>query len=228
MTAKMIIPVLLFFVARDVGAQSPRGQELPKFMGRQVTVVEPELDEDGFFPKGPASICLAGPPQRQCYTAPEGFGRSPSAEVIQLDKNTSALLFTAASGGVSGWDVHFALLRPGSGAELDDLFPSITVSAQSQHAFWNDSAISDAAIFLTASYVWGPDEGHYGFHRYIISAYTRKLVSGDSVNYYLEDQYMTTRYYDLDANDDILTSEKQEILARLRRVEAERKRPSTR
>ena len=196
-------------------------------MGRQVTVVEPEL-EDGLFPKGPASVCLEGPPKRQCYTAPQEFGRAPKVDVVQLDKNTSALLFTAASGGVSGWTIQFALLRPGMGAQLDDLFSGITVSNQNQHAFWSDSAISEVPVFLTASYVWSPEEGHYGFHRYIISTYARKSVSGDSENYYLEDQYMTTRYYDLDANDDILISEKQEILARLRRVRAERERPAPR
>jgi hypothetical protein len=197
-------------------------------MGRQVTVVTPELDEDGFFPKGPASVCLEGPPLRQCYTAPQEFGRNPTVTVTQLDKNTPALLFSAESGGVSGWTVLFALLRPGARTELDDLFFGITVSAQSQHAFWSDSTISPAPIFLTASYVWGPDEAHWGAHRYIISAYVRKLVSGDFDSYFLEDQYRTTRYYDLDAKADILTSEKQEVLARLRRVKVERKRPTAR
>jgi hypothetical protein len=42
--------------------------------------------------------------------------------------------------------------------------------------------------------------------------------------YYLEDQYMTVRKYDLDANADILAAEKQEITARLKRVKAERER----
>jgi len=42
--------------------------------------------------------------------------------------------------------------------------------------------------------------------------------------YSLEDQYMTVRRYDLDAKDDVLASEKQEILARLKRVKEERNR----
>jgi hypothetical protein len=70
-------------------------------------------------------------------------------------------------------------------------------------------------MFVTATYVSGPDEGHYGEHRYIISAY---VLSKLSPLYYLEDQYMTTRKCDLDAKADVLTSEKAEILARLRRI----------
>ena len=193
MTTKLIIPaVLLALGAKDTGAQSAaRGKDVPKFMGREVTISEPELDADGFFPKGPASVCVEGPPQRQCYTAPEAFGRSPTVTVVQLEKDMPALLFSAASGGVSGFQIHFALLRPGTGKNLKDLFSSdISLSNQSQHAFWNDLAISDAQIFVTAEYVLGPDEGHYGEHRYIISALVLRRNSSivDDFYYYLEDQ----------------------------------------
>src|SRR5437870_4291438 len=117
MTAKVIIPaVLLVLGSRDTSAQSARrGQDLPKFMGREVTIIVPEkLDADGFFPNGPASVCVDGPPQRQCYTAPKEFGNSPTVAVVQVEKDMSALLFSAASGGVSGWQIHLALLRPGA------------------------------------------------------------------------------------------------------------------
>jgi hypothetical protein len=223
MVAKLVIPTVILLLAA-------RGQDLPKFMGREVTITEAEVEDD-FFPKGPASVCLEGPPQRQCYTAPQEFGRFPTAAVVQLDKDTPALLFSAASGGVSGWSIHFALLRPGTGKSLEDLFGlgEISLSNQSQHTFWNDPAISDAQIFATAMYAFGPDEGHYGEHRYIISAYVRRHSSLlDGVYYYLEDQYMTAKKYDLEAEADILTSEKQEILARLRRVKAERERSAPR
>ena len=130
-----------------------------------------------------------------------------------------AILFSAATGGVSGWQVHFSLLRPGMGNALDDLFLSDTsVSNQSQHAFWSDPTVSDAKIFVTAEYVWGPDESHYSDHRYIISAYVLKPSSLlDGRYYYLDDRYMTVRKYDRE-NADVLNSEKNEILARLRRV----------
>jgi hypothetical protein len=43
----------------------------------------------------------------------------------------------------------------------------------------------------------------------------------DQLYYYLDDRYMTSRKYDLDdKKTDILGSEKQEILTRLRRAKA--------
>ena len=69
----------------------------------------------------------------------------------------------------------------------------------------------------------GPNEGHYGPHRYIVSSYVLRSSSlVDALYYYLDDRYMTTHAYDPDANDDILASEKQEILARLNRVKTDR------
>ena len=155
----------------------------------------------------------------QCYTAPPDFGRGPTVEVVQVATDMPAILFSAASGGVSGWRVHFALLQPGAGKDLEDIFLSdISISSQSQH----EHTISDAPIFVTADYEWGPDEGHYDEHRYTISAYVlRTPVFIDAPAYYLADRFMTVRKYDLDANDEVLTSEKQEILSRLWRVKSE-------
>jgi hypothetical protein len=62
-------------------------------MCREVTIIEPEHDADdtdGFFPKGPASVCVEGPPQRQCYTAPKEFGNSPTVAVVQLKRDMPA------------------------------------------------------------------------------------------------------------------------------------------
>jgi hypothetical protein len=222
MAAKLV--VLLFLVAFGANAQSAsRKQPLPKFMGREVTITDPGTDEDGFFPKGPATVCVEGPPQRQCYTMPEDFGKSPEATLVQVEKGLPALLFSAESGGVSGFTIHFALLHPGTGKELEDLLPDISISNQSEHEFWNLPALSDAPVFAIGDCVLGPDESHYSEHRYIISTYTRLPSSMvDGLYYYLEDQYMTTRKYAEGSH--ILSSEKPEILARLRRVKAEYQR----
>jgi hypothetical protein len=124
-----------FAFAAVFAALLAHGQELPKFMGRQVTVFTPELDAIG-FPKGPASVCVEGPPLRQCYTAPEDFGRDPMVEVVQLEKDNPVLLFSALSGGVSGWTIHFAFLRLGTGKDLENFFLSdSSLSNQSQQAF---------------------------------------------------------------------------------------------
>jgi hypothetical protein len=219
-SASGIVAAVLASGLMTTGAQTVRRTpDVPKFMGREVTIMEPEI-EDGMFPKGPATLCVEGPPTRQCYTAPKDFGRNAQVVVVQLQKDTPALLFSVENGGVSGWSIRFALLVPGAGSDLQDLFLSdMSFANQSQHSIWNERAISDLPIFVVADYVWGPDEGHYGEHRYIISAYFPALSPTDeSFNYYLQDRYMTTRKYDLDAGADLLASEKPEILARLKRV----------
>jgi hypothetical protein len=212
----------LLFVCASAVAQSRSDNDLPSFDGKAVAITEPETDADGFFPKGPASVCLEGQ-QKQCYTAPKDFGRNPKVTVVQLEKDMPALFFSAASGGVSGWTIHFALLRPGKGTDLQNLFMSdVSVSNQSQSAFWSDPTISNAQFFITADYVWGPDESHYSPHRYIISAYVQKRSSDlEGSYYYLEDRYMTARSYDREVGADILVSERPEILTRLRQLKLE-------
>jgi hypothetical protein len=219
----ILLALFLLLNSEALSAQPVRhDQPLPEFMGQAVTVVQPKLDADGFFPAGPASVCVEFVPQKQCYTAPKDFGRDPKVTVVQLKKGVPALFFRAAGGGVSGFPIHFALLRPGETKNLEDSL-DISVSDQSQHAFWNEPAISTAPIFVTADYVWGPEEGHHVAHRYIISTYVFGL-SREVDRYYLQDQYMTVQKYDLDAKTDILASEKQQILVRLRRVKAETER----
>jgi hypothetical protein len=209
------LALLPFFVS-NVLAQSP-----PKFMGRTITITTPGYeDAEHMFPKGPATICLEGSPQ-QCYTAPKDFGRAPDTTVVQLDKTTSAIFFSAAAGGVSGFPIHFALLRPGTGKDLEDLFGSqMSLSERGQHSWWSELSISPAKMFVTADYIWASGECHMCDHRWIISAYVRKAAPGPlgfgEGMYDLEDRYMTVRAYSEEAK--ILDSEKQEILARLRRV----------
>ena len=230
MSARWIAVATLFLACGSTIAQQPVARTLPRFEGRAVTVTVPETDTDGFYPKGPASICVEAPPERQCYTAPKDFGRLPTVTVIEVKKGEPAIFFSAASGGVSGFTIHFALLRP-SNMKLENLLVSdASVSAQSQNAFWTDDSISDAPFLITADYIWGPDEGHFSPHRFIVSSYVQKHsldLEGDY--YFLQDRYMTLRSYDLDEKEiDILGAEKPEILARLRRIksaESERRLP---
>jgi hypothetical protein len=109
---------LLVLCAAGAVAQKP---DLPKFMGRRVTVKEPPLDDDGLYPKGPATVCIEGPPERQCYTAPKDFGREPEVSIVQIEKNTPVLFFKVASGGVSGFSIHFAMLQQVQGDALHDI-----------------------------------------------------------------------------------------------------------
>jgi hypothetical protein len=210
---RRFITALLLFEAVAT-AQPPL-----KFMGRTVTVTTPGTDAEG-VPKGPATVCLEGPPQTQCYTAPKDFGNVPRAEVVMLKKDTPAIFFSAESGGVSGWSIHMTLLRPSDSRynSLDQLLVADNISEQSQHEFRNEPSISNAQILLTADWQWGPDEGHFGAHRYLISAYT---FDSDAGLYFLNDRYMTLKKYDReDKKADILKAEKAEILARLKRIKA--------
>jgi hypothetical protein len=210
MIAKSIILVALLSMGAYPATQSgSRDHGLSEFMGRAVTIAGPERADT------PASVCLEGLQQRQCYTAPQAFGIRPTVTAVQVEKDVPALLFSAASAGTSGWEVHFALLRSGLGGDLENLFePDLSVSNQSQHAFWSDPVISDAQIFVTADFIWGPNESHYSGHRYIISAYVLK----EDFSYFLEDRYMTARKYYLEEDANILASEKREIIARLGRL----------
>jgi hypothetical protein len=194
-----------------------------KFEGRAVTVTIPKTDKDGFFPEGPSTVCIEGP--RQCYTAPPAFGIDPQVQILELSKGKPALFFTASSGGVSGHIVHFALLRPGRSGNLDNILYVEAIGNQNEHAFWMESEISASPIFVVADAIWGPDETHYSEHRFVISAFVLLPSSLlDDPQYFLDDRYMTVRKYNQDANDQILQSERTEILTRLTKAKAERER----
>jgi len=229
----VVTTILLIFGLRD-NACAQQLPASPKYLGHIVKVRIPEQEGDG-SPKGSASVCLELESNSQCYKAPKDFANNPSVTIVQLTADETAILFSAESGGigVSHWSIHFALLRPGNGKNLDNLFPAqLFVSNQSQHAIWDEKTLSSSKIFVLADDEWGPDEGHYGSHRYIISAYSRKerLFPGDPDDaFYLRDRYMTSAKYDVEANDnvDVLSSEKKEIIARLARVKAEELRHQT-
>jgi hypothetical protein len=120
-----------------------------KFMGRAVTLTGATFDADDpdhYYPKGPARICFDGSP-RQCYTTEDGYGGDPVAHQIQIDKSTSGLFFSSASGGVSQQVIRYALLRPGDGDDLKNIFPpDLQVTDQGEHAWWNEPSISGAMI----------------------------------------------------------------------------------
>lgn len=210
----MITRAPVAFIALAV---SLAGQEPLKFMGRDVTVTNPGTeDKGGMFPKGPATVCIEGTP-RQCFTMPDKIGKNPHVEVMEIRPGLPALFFSAEGGGTSGWAIQLALLRSLRGKYLEDLL-HVSLSNQSQHVFWDEPSISNAKIFVTADFEYGPGEAHYSPHRYIISSYLYLPSSlTDQESYYLQDRYMTLKKFDYDKGD-ILAAEKPEILARLLRV----------
>jgi hypothetical protein len=173
-----------------------------------------DKDDPGMSPPRPAKLCLEGPPREQCYVALDGFGWNATVKMVQLSKERTALLFSAATGGVSGWSMHLALLTPGTGKDLDDLLPvDLSLSNQSQTAFWSEPVVSGERIFVTADAFPGPGEAHYSDHRYVISTYIWD-VSG----YWLADRYISARWHNGSDRTDVLGPERPTVIARLRQV----------
>ena len=137
----------------------------------------------------------------------------PAPMMVSFPKNRRAFVSKAPSATVlydarRFWKIARGNDRSG-GKGLDVFLSDITISNQSKHEFWNLPQLSNAPVFATADYVWGPDESHYSEHRYLVSTYTRRSSPLlDGLFYYLEDRYMTTRKYGEDSH--ILNSEKPE------------------
>lgn len=148
----------VFVIAACAGAQTA-----PKFMGREVVTYGSGRESDSGPAPSPARLCIEGPPQQQCYSAPKDFGWSPTVEVVRFAKDRSALLFSASTGGVSGWGIHYALLAPDAGNELEDLFlGDVSVSNQNRRAFWSEPDISDAKInyYIASTYLYATSSTH--------------------------------------------------------------------
>jgi uncharacterized protein HemX len=75
-------------------------------------------------------------------------------------------------------------------------------------------------VFVTVDSVWGMMEGHHGPHRFIVSSYVRRWDEELSAfHYYMADQFMTVRFYELEQKPDIIAAERKTIRLRLRKAE---------
>jgi hypothetical protein len=221
--------LFLLLLAISIGAiaqTEPRQEVVLTFKGRPVVIFHPkQLDE--LFPAGPVKICLQQEPLPKCYTAPEDFGRYAKVESVSLDGESEAMLLSVASGGVSGFRIHLALLQPDESENLKNLLLSAsTLSDQSQFRFLVEPEISPAKILVTATFDWGLNDAHHGAHRYFISTYVRQFYyDNQEWVYALADQYMTVKVYERESNENIIQAELKEIRSRLRRVAPKLARP---
>jgi len=175
------------------------------FEGRKVSVQMGHWVDDGAEPGTPATVCIEGPPRRQCYTAPGDFGRTPYIRPLALGDGASALLF--APGGLSG--IHLALLKPGDGDKLEEIFASaVEISYWGRFAVWTD--VMPSPVFVTAETSPRPE----GPSHFRVTTYTRQRRA---LRYTKVDEYLTAGVYEL-YKADVLAAEKREVLARLKRL----------
>ena len=223
----MRVVLLLLSISFAVQAQSePRQETALSFKGHPVVIQHPkQLDE--YSADGPAKVCLQTEPQPKCYTAPEHFGRYAKVQLVDLGGKSEALLLSVASGGVTEYPIHLALLQPDETERLKNLLPrTVSVSAQSQFRFLSEPELSPSRIFVTATFDWGLNDSHHGKHRYFISTYVRQFhYDEQEFVYALADRYMTFKSYDRESNQNIILSELNEIRSRLRRVVPNLPRP---
>jgi hypothetical protein len=106
------------------------------------------------------------------------FGLHPKAQRVPLTSGGSLVLFSANSGGGSGSSDRYALLRYERDGSLRDLLPAITLTNQSDHALWDVPTVSDMPLLVTADYLWGAMEAHYGSHYYEIRVYHYDPTTG--------------------------------------------------
>jgi hypothetical protein len=89
--------------------------------------------------------------------------------------------------------------------------PGVTITEQGEYKIWQETAISETALVVTADAVLGDAETHFSRHRFERS---------ELPYYFLRDEYITSKKYpSLDEVDSIavLGQERPEILALLRR-----------
>jgi hypothetical protein len=176
---------ILMLAACLTGSTSPAQQtalgilEFPKFRLYKGAADGP------YFAASGARLCL-GDDARTCFELhpighgdPESyFGLHPKAERIPLASGGSLVFFFANTGGGSGSTDRYALLQYERDGSLRDLLPAITLTNQSDHALWDVPTVSDMPLLVTADYLWGAMEAHYGAHFYEIRAYRYDPATG--------------------------------------------------
>ncbi len=112
-----------------------------------------------------------------------------------------------APGGSSG--IHFALLKPGDGDNLEDIFESpVQVSYSARFAIWTD--MMPSPVFVTA------ERSPYAEAPSHVKIAVYAMING-AVRFAKVDEYQTAEAYEF-YKGDVLAAEKREVLARLRRL----------
>ena len=205
-------------------AQTPASTPIAEFP--PFKVIQGNVDSDG-LPTSGAKLCLLKPADF-CYQMPSNsgyssgavtydYGINPHSERLPLKGGGSIVLFSAQfSGGGSGTLDSLAILRYESAGKVVNLLPFVGVTNQSDHAMWHVPQASNFPILVTADFIWTDGETHFAKHFYTVSAYR----FDDQKDQYIKAfSYRTSKKYaGLDETDqvNVLSSERENILRRLR------------
>jgi hypothetical protein len=164
----------------------------------------------------PATVCITSQGARKCYTPPANdppFNLDPKATIVTIAPGRQLVLFSAiASAGGSGSQMALALLENANGNLADRLPFQLSLKEDGAFNFWQDAAVPNALIFVTAEFIWGSDECHFCAHKFTVNTYTYDSQVG---RYSLRDKYTTANKYTSPAS--VLSAEKQRIHLRLQK-----------
>jgi len=216
----VLLPISISVVFAQ-GVRPAGVQEFPRYR-----LIE-GASEDPYSTTTGAQLCLVDG-LKTCFTlepekaAVDGeemvtqFGLLPEGQRVSIRAGGSLVLIFADCGGGSGSSARFALLRYRRDHPLYDLLPKIELSNQSDHALWDVPSVSPMPVLVTADYIWGAGEAHYGSHFYEIRAYR---YNPDTDKYAQILTYRTSRKYrGFDNWDDpfpLLKFERAQILHKL-------------
>ncbi len=102
------------------------------------------------------------------------------------------MLFNANCGGGSGSADRYVLLRSEPDGHIKNLLPEIIVTNQADVSTWDLPTVSSMPVFLTADYIWGGMEGHYGDHFFEVRMY---VYDAPTDQYKLSHKYRTAHKY---------------------------------
>jgi hypothetical protein len=184
------------------------------------TLVPGNLDPDG-IPISDAKVCLTGA-HPTCYHMPDltrgdvtyVFGLDPHAEAMMAPGPVPWLLFDATYSALgSGSLTQYAILRS-EGTYLVDVLSGVALTNVSDHAIWHEPKFSPFPLVVSADFVWGKNETHFGRHSHTVEV---RRYDPDEHEYFRILTYRTSRKY---AGGDsapirVLAPERAEILRRL-------------
>jgi hypothetical protein len=184
--------------------------------------VYPGVLDEGGFPISAARLCTIEAKAR-CFALvdldpadkddPPVFGLRPSAQRIKLSAGGSLVLFHAYTRGGSGSTEMYVLLHSDPDGRLRNTSPKVFVSNLGDVAMWDLPTVSPVPVLVTADFIWGDGEAHYGDHFFEVRMYVYDAASD---RYKLRHTYRTAHKYpgidNWESQPEVLEGERSRII----------------